>query len=292
MIKCVCLIVEQNDQLLLVQARNRQKYYFPGGKIDKGESYIQALQREVKEELQLDLPKTSFHYIGTVVGPAYPQKDTLTELNCFKTTETIDWSKVEPAEEITDLKWVNKADEQLIAPAVLEWIAHRKLNEKEQEDQSVSFKFYEQDDWETVKNIAITDEDRNFTKTPIDNIKLAQEDPSRYPTLVFNSEDQCIGFFTLHTDGGVAPYTENPNAVFFRSFSIDNRYRGKGYGNIAMQCLSQFISDQMPKIDEIYLTVNDNNIGAQKLYERCYYQYVGEDELEGRPVYVMKQPIK
>ena len=58
-IKCVCLVVEYNEYLLLVQARNREKYYFPGGKIDANESYKEALKREVQEELQIDLPESS-----------------------------------------------------------------------------------------------------------------------------------------------------------------------------------------------------------------------------------------
>ncbi len=36
MIKCVCLVEETADKILLVQVRNREKYYFPGGKIEEG----------------------------------------------------------------------------------------------------------------------------------------------------------------------------------------------------------------------------------------------------------------
>ena len=35
---------------------------------------LDAIQREVNEELKLDIPQTQFEYIGTVVGQAYPQK--------------------------------------------------------------------------------------------------------------------------------------------------------------------------------------------------------------------------
>ena len=48
MIKCVCLVEETEDQILLVQVRHREKYYFPGGKIDEGETQLEAIQREVK----------------------------------------------------------------------------------------------------------------------------------------------------------------------------------------------------------------------------------------------------
>ena len=122
MIKCVCLVEETDDKILLVQVRHREKYYFPGGKIDEGETLLDAIQREVREELSLDLAQSDFAYIGTVVGKAYPQPDMLTELNGFKVNVDIDWDKVSIDNEITDMKWFDKKDTSLIAPAVIKWI--------------------------------------------------------------------------------------------------------------------------------------------------------------------------
>ena len=50
MIKCVCLVEETEDQILLVQVRHREKYYFPGGKIDEGETLLEAIQRKLKKK--------------------------------------------------------------------------------------------------------------------------------------------------------------------------------------------------------------------------------------------------
>lgn len=122
MIKCVCLVEETEDQILLVQVRHREKYYFPGGKIDEGETQLQALKRELKEELKLELSDKELSYIGTVVGKAYPQENMLTELNGYRATVSINWDKIHMHNEITDIKWFDKNDSEYIAPAVLTWI--------------------------------------------------------------------------------------------------------------------------------------------------------------------------
>lgn len=122
-IRCVCLVEETEDKILLVQVRHREKYYFPGGKIEAHESMLDAIQREVNEELKLDIPQTQFEYIGTVVGQAYPKKNMQTELNGYRVTTDIDWEQIQIDNEITDIKWVDKTDTHLIAPAVQTWIA-------------------------------------------------------------------------------------------------------------------------------------------------------------------------
>ena len=283
MIKCVCLVVEEDDELLLVQARNREKYYFPGGKIEDGETYKQALQRELKEELQVDVPEISLVYMDTVIGDAYPQKNEQTELNCFYTTAQIDWSKVETDQEITDIRWIHKLEYNKIAPAVVTWINEQLTG--------ISMIPYSAELISDIEQITITPEDRQFTKTPKVNIELAQYDSERHPVLVYNDEQQCIGFFTLHEGAGVAPYSLNENAVFFRSFSVDAHYRGRGYGKQIIQSLPEYIHHHFPDIDEICLAVNDNNEVAQNLYQQCHYNMVGETLLEGRSVYILQQQI-
>ena len=55
----VAAVIKKNDQYLIVQ-RNKHKHLglkweFPGGKVDDGESFEEALQREIKEELNLKI---------------------------------------------------------------------------------------------------------------------------------------------------------------------------------------------------------------------------------------------
>ncbi|MDT3960038.1 GNAT family N-acetyltransferase [Staphylococcus kloosii] len=145
--------------------------------------------------------------------------------------------------------------------------------------------------WYYIKNFNISQSDRRFTKTPAENIQLAQNNAERFPTLVFNDNQQCIAFFTLHIGEGIKPYTDNPNAIFFRSFSVDNNFRGEGVGRAVIEHLPTYIGDIYPTIDEIYLTVNTDNEVALQLYKKCDYCYVGDAYLEGKPVHILKYSI-
>ncbi|WP_347108227.1 GNAT family N-acetyltransferase [Staphylococcus ureilyticus] len=140
-----------------------------------------------------------------------------------------------------------------------------------------------------LEKFTLLEEDRKFTKTPLENIDLANRDQERHPTLVYDDKDRCVGFFTLHEGEGVKPYSTNPNAIFFRSFSVDSQYRGFGYGKKVMEALPQYIKRYYPTINEIYLAVNTDNHLARKLYIQNHYEIVGETLLENKPVYIMKQ---
>lgn len=59
---------EVQDSVLpfaLMQMRWDGKIGFPGGKVDEGESLIVAVQRELKEELGLNLPRLLFQPVST-----------------------------------------------------------------------------------------------------------------------------------------------------------------------------------------------------------------------------------
>lgn len=78
------LIIVQQQALLLAYSNNKQAWYLPGGKIDAGETAIQALHREIAEELALNLDPQRLHFYTHISAPAYGElPDTMMAQDCY-----------------------------------------------------------------------------------------------------------------------------------------------------------------------------------------------------------------
>lgn len=82
-IDCVGLIVVKDRKLLLAFSKNKGAWYLPGGKTDAGETPVAALQREVREELNMDLAAHTLKWYYHITAPAFGEKDLLMKQNCF-----------------------------------------------------------------------------------------------------------------------------------------------------------------------------------------------------------------
>lgn len=106
MIEVVAGVIYKNNKFLIAQ-RNLKKaqgglWEFPGGKVEKGESYENALAREIKEEFNANIEVNE--YIGENIHH-YPEKDI--RLLFYKArllSENIELLEHE------DYKWITKDD--------------------------------------------------------------------------------------------------------------------------------------------------------------------------------------
>ena len=67
LLPCAGLIYIENKKLLLAYSNKKQCFYLPGGKIDAGEKAMQALCREVFEEMNVQVAATDLKFYTHII---------------------------------------------------------------------------------------------------------------------------------------------------------------------------------------------------------------------------------
>ncbi len=119
MITVVGLVHVEAGRLLVVRSRNKKAFYLPGGKIEPGESLEDAVRREVREELGIEISAPA--HLKRYVAPAYGEGEgAMVDMTCF-TAELL--GTPVPTAEIAELTYVTRDEYRAhaeTAPAIHE----------------------------------------------------------------------------------------------------------------------------------------------------------------------------
>lgn len=93
----------EDRKVLATQTKGKNTWYIPGGKREAGESDEEALVREVKEELTVDLVAETIKYYNTFEAQAHGKPEgTMVRMTCyFADYEGI----IAPSSEIDAIDW-------------------------------------------------------------------------------------------------------------------------------------------------------------------------------------------
>ncbi|CAH6820821.1 NUDIX hydrolase [Vibrio chagasii] len=113
----------QDGKLLMVRSKGKERFYLPGGKREEGETDEQALLREIKEEISVDLVPDSLKYVETFTGQADGKAEGISvQLTCYVADYT---GELSPDAEIEELKFVDVNDREVcssVALVALDWL--------------------------------------------------------------------------------------------------------------------------------------------------------------------------
>ena len=113
----------KDKQLLGARSKGKSAWYLPGGKREDGESDSQALIREIREELSVDLLPASLEYAGVFAAQADGSAEgTQVRMTCYFADFT---GSIDAAAEIEEVTWLTHADKakcSATARRVLDWL--------------------------------------------------------------------------------------------------------------------------------------------------------------------------
>ena len=95
------VIAAPDGRILLVRKRNTVFFMQPGGKLDNGETTIETLARELKEELGCAVDTAEF--LGIFSAPAANEPEQVVEAALFYTAIRGD---INPGAEIEEIAWI------------------------------------------------------------------------------------------------------------------------------------------------------------------------------------------
>lgn len=100
----VGLVTDKMGRVLLVRKRSTRFFIQPGGKREQGESDIATLNRELSEELGVEVQPATIRYFGTFSDSACNEEDTVLEatvIACQTLGDPV------PKAEIEEVVWID-----------------------------------------------------------------------------------------------------------------------------------------------------------------------------------------
>ena len=103
----------QGKKILSTRSYGKDKYYIPGGKRELHETDSQALVREIKEELSVDIEANSLQFIGVFEAHAHGHDTSTTvKMTCYSAKYS---GTLRPSSEIAEMIWLKSSDKDKIS---------------------------------------------------------------------------------------------------------------------------------------------------------------------------------
>ena len=101
----IAFIYLKDGKILSTLSKGKDTYYIPGGKREDNETDEETLIRECKEELSIDIKKSTIKYYGTFEAQAHGKAEgIIVKMTCYMADFD---GELQPDLEIQEMKWLD-----------------------------------------------------------------------------------------------------------------------------------------------------------------------------------------
>lgn len=105
----------QDKKILMSLSKGKKTWYIPGGKRDENESDLEALMREVKEELSVDIISESVEKYGVFEAQAHGHPEgTVVRMTCYTATCKGDFKAASEIDKLEFFPYSRKAESSFV----------------------------------------------------------------------------------------------------------------------------------------------------------------------------------
>jgi ADP-ribose pyrophosphatase YjhB (NUDIX family) len=110
----LAFIFIKDRQILMTLSKGKDTYYIPGGKREGNETDLEALSREVEEELTVKIISSSVKHYGTFEAQAHGKPEgTIVRMTCYEANFE---GELQPSSEIQDIAYYTYAQKDIVGP--------------------------------------------------------------------------------------------------------------------------------------------------------------------------------
>lgn len=111
-------ILIQDRKFLVGRAKGKNFFISPGGKLKPQETPEEALIRELKEELGIEVVVSNLEEFGTFYAPAAEQEDRYLQMDVFLVHNWV--GKIRPNSEIEEILWIDSSTDEVRLGSIFE----------------------------------------------------------------------------------------------------------------------------------------------------------------------------
>jgi ADP-ribose pyrophosphatase YjhB (NUDIX family) len=128
MIDKLAWIELHNGAVLSTRSKGKEVYYLPGGKREAWEDDAQALAREIKEELSVEITPGSMQLMGVFTAQAHGHASgVMVQMTCYTASYT---GQLQAAAEIEEFVWLTYANRHQVSAVdkiIFDWLWQKGL---------------------------------------------------------------------------------------------------------------------------------------------------------------------
>jgi 8-oxo-dGTP diphosphatase len=111
-------VIIKDRHFLVTRSVGKDIFIAPGGKLENEETAVEALVREMSEEVQINIDPSTLEVLGTFTAQAAGKEDKTLRMDVFIVHDFN--GEIQPSSEVEEIRWINTETDDISVGSIFE----------------------------------------------------------------------------------------------------------------------------------------------------------------------------